>query len=157
MLCPLTGLYFLLSIFFTEETSSFSEKKKEFQERTWKSIFIPAEIKSLLGGSLLMFMMQMFYYRTQFTLDRFGVSLAINTIIVGSTEALANITFYRIVPKCKRKRTLFILLIALIILLMCLILIGNAVLQSIIEGVMRYCDSCIMLVLGFYLPELFTL
>lgn len=34
---------------------------------------------------MLMFMMQMFYYRTQFTLDRFGISLEVNTIIVGCT------------------------------------------------------------------------
>lgn len=41
-----------------------------------------------------MFMMQMFYYRTQFTLDRFGISLEINTIIVGVAETCANIGFF---------------------------------------------------------------
>ena len=35
----------------------------------------PTTLKPLIGGSILMFMMQMFYYRTQFTLDTFGVSL----------------------------------------------------------------------------------
>jgi MFS family permease len=42
-------------------------------------------------------------------------------------------------------------------LLLCLILVRDAVGQSVIEGVMRYCDSCVMLVLGFYVPELFSL
>jgi len=89
-------------------------------------------MRALLGGSLLMFMMQMFYYRTQFTLDKFGISLSINTIIVGATEGLANITFYKIVPRCRRKRTLFILLGCLIILLFCLTMIKDIVAQSVI-------------------------
>ena len=103
-----------------------------------------------------MFMMQMFYYRTQFTLDRFGVSLPINTIIVGGMEGLANFSFYKVVPKCRRKRTLFILLGCLIVLLFGLTVIQDTVIQSVIEGIMRYCDSTIMLVLGFYVPELFS-
>ena len=53
-----------------------------------------------------MFMMQMFYYRTQFTLDRFGVSLEINTIIVGCTYAVANIALAGYIKKCKRKKSL---------------------------------------------------
>lgn len=30
-----------------------------------------------------MFVIQMFYYRTQFTLDQFGISLELNTVVVG--------------------------------------------------------------------------
>lgn len=40
-----------------------------------KEILLPSNFKVIIGGSILMFMMQMFYYRTQFTLDRFGISL----------------------------------------------------------------------------------
>jgi hypothetical protein len=98
----------------------------------------------------------MFYYRTQFTLDKFGVSLPINTIIVGGMEGLANISFYKVVPKCRRKHTLLILLSCLVVLLFGLIIIKDIVIQSVIEGIMRYCDSTIMLVLGFYVPELFS-
>ena len=103
-----------------------------------------------------MFMMQMFYYRTQFTLDNFGISLEINTIIVGCTEALANLTLASFIRKCRRKRTLVILLISLMLLLLSLMLVDSPEWQTVIEGIMRFCDSCIMLVLGFYLPELFT-
>lgn len=106
---------------------------------------------------MLMFMMQMFYYRTQFTLDRFGVSLQINTILVGCTEGLANIIFSIFVRKCKRKVSLIILLSLLMVLLMCLILIKSPQWQTAIEGTMRFFDSCIMLVLGIYLPELFSI
>jgi len=68
-----------------------------------------------------MFMMQMFYYRTQFTLDRFGISLESNTIIVGATEAIANISFFRIIQKCKRRLSLQILILSLMCLLLGLI------------------------------------
>jgi hypothetical protein len=70
-----------------------------------------------------MFMMQMFYYRTQFTLDRFGVSLEINTIIVGIVEAITNISLFRAVKNCRRKFLLQILIAALMALLLPLILI----------------------------------
>lgn len=79
-----------------------------------------------------MFMMQMFYYRTQFTLDRFGVSLPINTIIVGATEGLANITLSAFIRKCRRKRSLIVLLAALMVLLLCLILIKSPEWQTVI-------------------------
>jgi hypothetical protein len=45
------------------------------RERSIKEILLPKQILAIIGGSILMFMMQMFYYRTQFTLDRFGISL----------------------------------------------------------------------------------
>lgn len=98
----------------------------------------------------------MFYYRTQFTLDRFGISLEINTIIVGCTEGLANLTISPFIRKSKRKRALIFFLTALMLLLLLLMLIKSAEWQTVIEGTMRFCDSCIMLVLGFYLPELFS-
>ena len=103
-----------------------------------------------------MFLMQMFYYRTQFTLDIFGVSLAINTIIVGCTEAIANILLGSILNQCRRKVALRLLIMGLMLLLVGLILMDDPVAQSVIEGVMRLLDTCIMLVLGCYLPELFT-
>ena len=74
---------------------------------------------------MLMFMMQMFYYRTQFTLDRFGISLEINTIIVGGTEGLANLTLSPFIRKSKRKRSLIVLLTSLMVLLLCLMLIKS--------------------------------
>ena len=42
------------------------------------------------------------------------------------------------------------------LLLLSLMLVDSPEWQTVIEGIMRFCDSCIMLVLGFYLPELFT-
>ena len=46
-------------------------------------MFLRSHVKELMAGCVLMFTIQMFYYRTQFTLDRFGVSLTLNTIVVG--------------------------------------------------------------------------
>jgi hypothetical protein len=40
-------------------------------------------------------------------------------------------------------------------LLLGLIITQDQLLQTIVEGCMRLCDTCIMLVLGVYLPELF--
>jgi hypothetical protein len=139
-----------------EETKVFRVNKEAFKERKWREVLVPLELKALLGGSLLMFMMQMFYYRTQFTLDRFGLSLSLNTIIVGGTEAVANIALSGYIPHCRRKRSLLFLLLALMLLLGGLIVLESPQWQTVIEGAMRFCDSGIMLVLGFYLPELFS-
>jgi len=43
------------------------------------------------------------------------------------------------------------------VLLFALIMTGTPEVQTIIEGSMRLCDACIMLVLGVYLPELFEM
>ena len=102
-----------------------------------------------------MFVMQMFYYRTQFTLDQFGVSLWLNTLIVGIAEAFANLFFGRYFTELKRKTSLRILLTFLVILFIILALIHDKTLQTVIEGIMRLGDAGIMLVLGIYLPELF--
>lgn len=68
-----------------------------------------------------MFTMQMFYYRTQFTLDTFGISLEVNTIVVGCTEIVANILFTGILQSVRRKLALRLLLISLMTLLLFLI------------------------------------
>lgn len=64
-----------------EDNANVNEKG---EIKCWRKI-LPHSLKSLLGGCILMFVMQMFYYRTQFTLDRFGISLQLNTIVVGLT------------------------------------------------------------------------
>ena len=99
-----------------------------------------------------MFVMQMFYYRTEFTLDQFGISLWINFLVVGVAEALANVGFGFMTLKIQRKTSLRILIIFLMILFIALMLIKDKLLQTIIEGVMRLGDAGIMLVLGIYLP-----
>jgi hypothetical protein len=53
------------------------------QNVVWYKKILPHSLRPLIGGCVLMFVMQMFYYRTQFTLDRFGISLQLNTIVVG--------------------------------------------------------------------------
>ena len=102
-----------------------------------------------------MFVMQMFYYRTEFTLDQFGISLAVNFIVVGSAETIANFGFGFMSMKINRKSSLRILITFLIVLFILLVLIRDKTSQTIIEGVMRLGDAGIMLVLGIYLPELF--
>lgn len=81
------------------------------RENNLREILLPRELKPIIAASIIMFMMQMFYYRTQFTLDRFGVSLQINTIIVGVTEIIANVSFYKIMKLCRRRSLLQILII----------------------------------------------
>jgi len=102
-----------------------------------------------------MFMMQMFYYRTQFTLDTFGVSLQINTIVVGCTEIFANILFTKVLQSMKRQVMLRILIISLMSLLVFLIFSSELWVQTVVEGFMRLVDTAIMIVLGVYIPELF--
>lgn len=99
-----------------------------------------------------MFVMQMFYYRTQFTLDRFGVSLQLNTIIVGVMEIIANVLFTRVINRYSRKVYLRAFLIVLMLLFMLLVIVESRVAQSFIEGIMRLFDTGIMIVLGIYLP-----
>lgn len=99
-----------------------------------------------------MFVMQMFYYRTQFTLDRFGISLQLNTIIVGAMEIVANVIFTKFINRFSRKLFLRAFLIVLAVLFIGLIIFSNKVFQSVIEGIMRLFDTCIMIVLGVYLP-----
>ena len=67
--------YAVGAIILTQETQEFIEKKEKLRKRSVKEILLPKEFSAIIGGSILMFMMQMFYYRTQFTLDRFGISL----------------------------------------------------------------------------------
>lgn len=74
----------------------------------------------------------MFYYRTQFTLDRFGLSLTLNTIVVGSTEILANLVFIRFATGVRRRLALQILILCLMGLLLLLMLIPSDVLQTIV-------------------------
>ena len=152
LLTPLTGLFTMASLVLTKETETFAANKDDLRSRTCLQMVVPKELKALLGGSILMFMMQMFYYRTQFTLDQFGISLEVNTIIVGVTEGIANITLSGFIRRRKRKRSLMVLMTALMGLLLCLMLIETVEIQSAVEGMMRFCDSCIMLILGFYLP-----
>ena len=102
-----------------------------------------------------MFVMQMFYYRTQFTLDQFGMSLSLNTIVVGCTELMADVIFTRFVSKAPRRLLIRILLVFLMGLFGLLVVFSNQVVQTVVEGVMRLFDSSIMIVLGIYLPELF--
>lgn len=102
-----------------------------------------------------MFMMQMFYYRTQFTLDNFGVSLEINTIVVGCTEIFANLLFTKILQTIKRRLILRIEIVSLMGLLLLLIFSTELWMQTVIEGFMRLVDTAIMIVLGVYIPELF--
>ena len=104
-----------------------------------------------------MFVMQIFYYRTQFTLDNFGVSLEINTIVVGCTELLANLIFTKFLKSAKRRLFLQIFLVSLMLLLGGLIFIGEPIFQTAIEGIMRLVDTEIMIILGVYLPELFKM
>ena len=102
-----------------------------------------------------MFVMQMFYYRTQFTLDQFGVSLSLNTLVVGFAEGIADIAFGFLSTKIKRKTALRIFIVFLMVLFLLLVLIKNKVMQTVIEGIMRLGDAGVMLILGIYLPELF--
>jgi MFS family permease len=103
-----------------------------------------------------MFVMQMFYYRTQFTLDRFGVSVQLNTIVVGTTELIANLVFTIFINKLPRKVYLRICLLILALLFGALVVVKNKEAQTAIEGAMRMFDTCIMIILGVYLPELFA-
>lgn len=102
-----------------------------------------------------MFVMQMFYYRTQFTLARVGVSLQLNTIVVGCTELVANLVFTKIINRYPRNYFLRIFIIILAVLFSGLVFTDNKIIQTLIEGVMRLFDTCIMIILGVYLPELF--
>lgn len=104
-----------------------------------------------------MFTLQMFYYRTQFTLDRFGISLTLNTIVVGVCELITNILCIFIIPRVKRKSSLFVAFVSMTLLFILLNLIKNAVVQTAIEGVMRVLDCFIMAILAIYLPELFPI
>jgi len=113
---------------------------------------VPKNWKPIIGGGILMFMMQVFYYRTQFSLDKFGISLEINTIVVGIAEIFANISFWRSIKKLKRRLCLQILISILSILLLFLIIFQNLMIQTGVEGVMRVVDTAIMLMLGVYLP-----
>ena len=103
-----------------------------------------------------MFVMQMFYYRTQFTLDRFGVSLQLNTIVVGCTELVANLVFTKIINRYPRNYFLRIFIIILAVLFSGRVFTDNKIIQTLIEGLMRLFDTCIMIILGVYLPELFV-
>jgi MFS family permease len=102
-----------------------------------------------------MFMMQMFYYRTQFTLDTFGVSLQINTIVVGCTEVFANVLFTKFLQSMKRRLSLRVEIVSLMVLLLFLIASSERWVQTVVEGSMRLVDTAIMIVLGVYVPELF--
>lgn len=74
----------VISVFtfiYVEETPVYLSKRLE---TSWKDIILlRSSVKEVVLGCSLMFTLQMFYYRTQFTLDRFGISLTLNTIIVG--------------------------------------------------------------------------
>ena len=74
---------------------------------------------------------------------------------MGVVETIANITFFRFVKNCRRKVLLQLLIGSLMLLLLALIMVGLPEVQTTIEGLMRLCDTSIMLVLGVYLPELF--
>lgn len=77
-----------------------------------------------------MFTMQMFYYRTQFTLDRYGISLQLNTIIVGCCEFLADILCAIVIHKLNRKISLLTILLSLLALFVLLNLINDKPVQT---------------------------
>ena len=93
---------------------------------------LKSNLKELFLGCILMFTLQMFYYRTQFTLDRFGISLTLNTIVVGLCELTTNIICIFIIPKVKRRSSLFIAFVLMTLLFITLNLIHNALIQTII-------------------------
>ena len=99
--------------------------------------------------------MQMFYYRTQFTLDQFGISLELNTVVVGFMEGFANLVIGCYTVTLPRKLILRVLLTFLLGMFFLLMLVSDKLGQTIIEGIMRLGDSGILLILGVYLPELF--
>lgn len=74
-----------------------------------------------------MFVMQMFYYRIQFTLDEFGVSLELNNIVVGVTELIANLILTQLLYRIPRKLFLRILILLLMGLYFLLILVENKI------------------------------
>lgn len=72
-----------------------------------------------------MFVMQMFYYRIQFTLGEFGVSLELNTIVVGVSEIIVNLVFTQLLSRSPRRFLIRIMMIILMGLFLLLILIDN--------------------------------
>lgn len=78
--CAGMGAVLLLSVLFLKETPTFINQNTI---RRFRNPLSFSHYKQLVLGCLMMFAIQMFYYRTQFTLDRYGLSLPLNTIIVG--------------------------------------------------------------------------
>lgn len=70
---------------------------------------------------------------------------------------LANLSCIFIVPKVKRKTSLLSLFLSMTILFILLNLIKNAIVQTVLEGIIRVLDCIVMAILAVYLPELFPL
>jgi hypothetical protein len=94
----------------------------------------------------------MFYYRTQFTLDKYGVSLQLNTIIVGACEFLTCAACAFTINKLNRKRSLLVIFVLLLGLFIALNLLSDRKIQTSIEGVMRVLDCIALAILGIYIP-----
>jgi|JI6StandDraft_1071083.scaffolds.fasta_scaffold02825_19 hypothetical protein len=149
-----SAVLLLLSIVFLVETKTFLSYLEAHPRRRFVNPFKfrRESILPLLLSCSLMFTMQMFYYRTQFTLDRYGVSLELNTVIVGCSEFLTNILCAFTISKLKRKESLLTIFFLLLGLFVLLNVLESKEGQTAIEGVMRVLDGFAMAILAVYIP-----
>lgn len=149
----------ILSAMFLVETTTFETL---LSRSPWRNglanplKFKASSLRPLILGCTLMFTMQMFYYRTQFTLDRYGVSLELNTVIVGACEFFTNILCALSISKLNRKQSLLTIFVLLLGLFVLLNLIESKKGQTAIEGCMRVLDGFAMAILAIYIPEMFS-
>lgn len=149
----------ILSAMFLVETTTFETllSRSPWRNRLANPLkFKASSLRPLILGCTLMFTMQMFYYRTQFTLDRYGVSLELNTVIVGACEFFTNILCALSISKLNRKQSLLTIFVLLLGLFVLLNLIESKKGQTAIEGCMRVLDGFAMAILAIYIPEMFS-